>query len=58
MNNVRQNELEGNGASCPIMPAKLPWYKKVCQCFFRFGVCPLCIIRSCVYSIRRYFRKP
>jgi len=58
MKNVRQPEIEDNGASCPIIPAKLPWYKKVCQVFFRFGACPVCIIRSCAYSIRRLFSKP
>ena len=46
-------KYEGDGASCPIIPAHLPWYKKVALFFFRFGVCPMCITMSLGYSILR-----
>ena len=44
-------EHEGDGVSCPITPVNLPWYKKVGLFFFRFGICPLCVTSSVVYSI-------
>lgn len=50
-------EFEGDGKSCPIIPAHLPWYKKAVLTFFRFGVCPLCITMSVSYSISRLFRR-
>ncbi|MBS0029282.1 hypothetical protein ACTJJ0_15130 [Chitinophaga sp. 22321] len=50
-------EFEGDGEHCPIIPANLPWYKKVFLTFFRFGVCPLCVTMSVGYSIRRFFRR-
>jgi hypothetical protein len=50
-------ELDGNGISCPIIPANQPWYKKVALTFFRFGVCPLCVTMSLVYSISKISRK-
>jgi hypothetical protein len=50
-------EFEGDGASCPIIPVNLPWYKKVTLVFFRFGVCPLCVTMSLIYSGRKFFRK-
>jgi hypothetical protein len=50
-------EFEGDGVSCPIIPAHLPWYKKVGLTFFRFGVCPACITMSLGYSITKFFKK-
>jgi hypothetical protein len=49
-------EFEGDGVSCPVIPANLPWYKKVVLTFFRFGVCPMCITMSLTYSIGTFFR--
>lgn len=49
-------EYEGDGASCPIVPASLPWHKKLALTFFRFGVCPACVIMSLSYSVRKRFR--
>lgn len=49
--------FEGDGKSCPIIPAQLPWYKKLALTFFRFGVCPLCITMSVGYSACRVFRR-
>ncbi|MBC9913925.1 hypothetical protein [Chitinophaga varians] len=49
-------EYEGDGVSCPIIPANLPWYKKAALTFFRFGVCPACIAMSLGYSIRKRFK--
>jgi hypothetical protein len=51
------NEYEGDGVSCPIVPANLPWYKKVALTFFRFGICPMCITMSVSYSIGKFFKK-
>ena len=45
------NEYEGDGVACPIIPATLPWYKKVGLTFFRFGVCPMCITMSLAYKV-------
>ncbi|NSL87604.1 hypothetical protein [Chitinophaga solisilvae] len=45
------------GQHCPVIPAHLPWYRKVALTFFRFGVCPLCITMSVSYSIGRWFRE-
>ncbi|NLR58209.1 hypothetical protein HGH93_08875 [Chitinophaga polysaccharea] len=53
----RIKEFEGDGKSCPIIPAQLPWYKKLALTFFRFGVCPLCVAMSVGYSIRKLFRQ-
>lgn len=50
-------EYEGDGANCPIIPAHLPWYKKVFLTFFRFGLCPVCITMSLIYSIKNLFLK-
>ncbi len=50
-------EHEGNGTSCPIIPAKLPFHKKIVLFFFRFGVCPICITMSLGYSILRPIKK-
>ena len=44
-------EFEGDGENCPIVPADLPWYKKVALTFFRFGVCPMCITMSLTYKL-------
>ncbi|MGF6930493.1 hypothetical protein QFZ48_005993 [Chitinophaga sp. W2I13] len=49
-------EYEGDGKSCPVVPARLPWYKKVALTFFRFGVCPICITMSISYNIGRFFK--
>lgn len=50
-------EATGDGISCPVIPANIPWYKKVVLTFFRFGVCPLCITMSLTYSLTTFFRK-
>lgn len=50
-------EYEGDGKTCPLIPAHLPWYKKMTLTFFRFGVCPLCITMSISYSIGKFFRR-
>ncbi len=50
-------EYEGDGAGCPIIPAHLPWYKRVFLTFFRFGLCPACITMSLVYSLKNLFPK-
>jgi hypothetical protein len=50
-------EFKGDGVSCPIIPANLPLYKKVSLTFFRFGVCPLCVVASLTYSIGVSLRK-
>lgn len=49
-------EYEGDGVSCPISPANLPWYKKLALTFFRFGICPMCITMSLVYKVGQLFR--
>jgi len=50
-------EYEGDGASCPVIPANLPFQKKVVLFFFRFGVCPLCITMSLAYNIAKPFKR-
>jgi hypothetical protein len=45
------SEYEGDGISCPIVPAKIPFHKKVVLTFFRFGVCPMCVTLSLTYKI-------
>ncbi|NBA86739.1 hypothetical protein GVN16_13270 [Emticicia sp. CRIBPO] len=50
-------EYEGDGVSCPIIPADMPWYKKVLLTFFRFGICPMCVTMSLVYAAGRFFRR-
>jgi hypothetical protein len=50
-------EYTGDGTSCPIIPASLPWHKKFILLFFRFGVCPLCVTMSLSYSIGKFLRK-
>jgi len=50
-------EHEATGPSCPITPVHLPWHKKLWLFFFRFGVCPLCVIMSTRYNIARFFKK-
>jgi hypothetical protein len=50
------NEFEGDGISCPIIPANLPFYKKMVLFFFRFGICPMCITMSLGYSILKPFK--
>jgi hypothetical protein len=50
-------EYEGDGASCPIIPRNLPWYKKAALIFFRFGLCPACITMSLSYSVMKYFKE-
>jgi len=47
-------EFEGDGINCPISPANLPWYKKTALTFFRFGVCPMCVTMSLVYSLSKF----
>jgi hypothetical protein len=50
-------EYEGDGVSCPIIPAHLPFHKKLVLFFFRFGVCPICVTMSLAYSIARPFKR-
>jgi hypothetical protein len=50
-------EYDGEGVSCPITPANLPFYKKITLFFFRFGVCPLCITMSLGYSLMKFVKK-
>lgn len=50
-------EFEDNKASCPVVPANLPWYKKIVLLFFRFGICPMCVTMSVSYSIRKWFQQ-
>ncbi len=50
-------EFEGDGVSCPITPANLPFYKKIVLFFFRFGVCPMCVLMSLGYNISKLFKK-
>jgi len=45
------NEYEGDGVSCPITPANLPFYKRIALFFFRFGVCPMCVTLSLAYNL-------
>jgi hypothetical protein len=49
------NEYEGDGVNCPIIPADLPWYKKIVLTFFRFGVCPMCVTMSLTYKVAQVF---
>lgn len=46
-------EFEGDGVSCPIIPINLPLYKRVLLLFFRFGVCPMCMIMGIIYAIKK-----
>jgi len=48
-------EYSGDGVSCPIAPINLPWYKKAVLFLFRFGVCPLCMTMSIIYTIKKLF---
>ncbi|MHC6201041.1 hypothetical protein [Elizabethkingia miricola] len=57
LNIWRIKEFDGNGMSCPVIPARLPFYKKLVLFFFRFGICPLCITMSLVYNIRKSLKK-
>jgi hypothetical protein len=50
-------EYEGDGVSCPIIPAQLPLYKKVGLFFFRFGICPACVTMSLAYNISKASRR-
>lgn len=50
-------EFEGDGVSCPIIPANLPWYKKLTLTFFRFGVCPMCVTMSLLYNLKKAFSR-
>ena len=50
-------EFDGDGISCPIVPANLPWHKKMVLTFFRFGICPLCIASSIAYSTGKFFKQ-
>lgn len=43
-------EYEGDGVTCPILPANIPFYKKIVLTFFRFGVCPMCVCMSLTYK--------
>lgn len=49
------NEYEGDGTSCPIVPASLPLYKKIILTFFRFGICPMCVTMSLSYKAAQLF---
>lgn len=50
-------EYDGDGVSCPITPANLPFRKKFVLFFFRFGVCPACVTMSLGYNIMKPFKK-
>jgi hypothetical protein len=50
-------EFEGDGVSCPVIPANLPFHKKVVLFFFRFGVCPMCVTMSLGYNIVKPFKR-
>ena len=50
-------EFEGDGVSCPIIPANLPFHKKMALFFFRFGVCPMCVTMSLGYNIIKPFKR-
>jgi hypothetical protein len=50
-------EYKGDGMSCPIVPANLPFHKKFVLFFFRFGICPACVSMSIGYSILKFGRK-
>ncbi len=49
-------ETEGDGKSCPVIPADLPLHKRILLAFFRFGICPVCITMSLVYAFRKLFK--
>ncbi len=48
-------EFTGDGKTCPVMPVSLPWYKKFFLFFFRFGICPFCMLSSIGWSIQKWF---
>lgn len=50
-------EFEGDGISCPIIQANLPFRKKVVFFFFRFGGCPMCVTMSLGYNILKHFKR-
>ena len=50
-------EYEGDGMSCPIVPANLPFHKKFVLFFFRFGICPACITMSLSYNLVKSWKK-
>lgn len=50
-------EYEGDGMSCPITPANLPFHKKIVLFFFRFGICPACVTMSLGYNLMNALRK-
>ena len=50
-------EYIGDGLSCPITPANLPFQKKLLLFFFRFGICPMCITMSLGYNIVKLFKR-
>lgn len=50
-------EFESDGLNCPIIPANLPFQKKVVLFFFRFGVCPMCITMGLGYNIMKPVKK-
>ncbi|CAA9286968.1 MAG: hypothetical protein AVDCRST_MAG56-4292 [uncultured Cytophagales bacterium] len=51
------SENTGDGISCPIVPARAAWYKKLFLFFFRFGICPLCVTMSVTYAVARLFKR-
>ncbi len=50
-------EFEGDGLSCPITPANLPFHKKVVLFFFRFGICPACVTMSLGYNLMKLVKR-
>jgi hypothetical protein len=50
-------EYEGDGISCPVIPAHLPFYKKLVLFFFRFGICPLCVTLSLAYTTGKVLKR-
>ena len=49
-------EFTGDGKSCPIVPANLPFYKKTLLFFFRYGICPACVTMSLGYNLSKMFK--
>ncbi len=47
-------EFDGDGISCPVVPANLPFQKRILLTFFRFGVCPMCVTMSLTYKVGQW----
>lgn len=44
------------GASCPVTKTDESLFKKILLFFFRFGLCPACVIASVGYGIVNFFK--